>query len=118
MRHSFAPISSGLCLFFGISVSLAVQRHTSSLTTSVGEDQFQVITEGCRRPVLLHDPCDPTRDRREIGEGGKRRMPVLRRERQEVVGDRQQRANAQTGPNAQHDSRRARGEVVDQNDLS
>src|SRR5450830_293159 len=36
--RSFATISSGLCFFFGISVLLHVQRHSSGRTTSKGED--------------------------------------------------------------------------------
>src|SRR5674476_225226 len=39
--RSFATISSSLCFFFGISVLLHVQRHSSGRTTSNGEDQVQ-----------------------------------------------------------------------------
>src|SRR5664279_2442224 len=37
--RSFVTISSGLCLFLGISVLLDAKRHTSSRTTSTRADQ-------------------------------------------------------------------------------
>src|SRR5450631_4311106 len=40
--RSFVKISSGLCLFLGISVLLDAKRHTSSRTTSSRADQVEL----------------------------------------------------------------------------
>src|SRR5665213_4089808 len=43
--RNFATISSGAYLFLGISVLLDAKRHSSSRTTSKGEDQTLSVQE-------------------------------------------------------------------------
>src|ERR1700690_1756274 len=52
--RSFVTISSGLCLFLGISVLLDAKRHTSSRTTSSRADQLNLFLGMTQAPFQAH----------------------------------------------------------------
>jgi hypothetical protein len=52
--RSFVTISSGLCLFLGISVLLDAKRHASSRTTSSRADQLNLFLGMTQAPFQAH----------------------------------------------------------------
>ena len=55
--RSFVTISSGLCLFLGISVLLDAKRHTSGRTNSTRADRTHLLDWLCRAimPIASND---------------------------------------------------------------
>ncbi|MGP0083542.1 MAG: hypothetical protein ACLP0B_07930, partial [Steroidobacteraceae bacterium] len=68
--RSFATISSGVYLFFGIAVLLHVKRHSSGRTTFQGEDQsLTAVDPGPGRMAPGHEPDEDSFSMRSVGFG-------------------------------------------------